>query len=184
MREDVKQKHFSTPLPETPVWCLHPGPFFFVERILVLTPAAPQLWSHFEHRTVVAGLISAASWGCAIEVAGGIEDQAAPEASPVCGTAAQTIDRLRPVSARRRGQFEDRAAAVIARPSTAAHRRPVEISGSIEDHAGERFKPVGAVERKVMQNRLSPDAARFRRQLEHCAAPGTEIGRESCREGA
>ena len=30
MREDVKQKHFSTPLRETSIRCLHPGPFFFL----------------------------------------------------------------------------------------------------------------------------------------------------------
>jgi hypothetical protein len=42
MREDVKQKHFSTPLRETSILCLHPGPFFFVERILVRTLGAPQ----------------------------------------------------------------------------------------------------------------------------------------------
>jgi hypothetical protein len=35
MREDVKQKHFSTPLRETSIRCLHPGPFFFVERVLI-----------------------------------------------------------------------------------------------------------------------------------------------------
>ena len=42
MREDVKQKHFSTPLRENLARCLHPGPFFFVEKILMLTPGAPQ----------------------------------------------------------------------------------------------------------------------------------------------
>ncbi len=42
MREDVKQKHFSTPLLETSNRFLHPGLFFFVERILVLTLGAPQ----------------------------------------------------------------------------------------------------------------------------------------------
>jgi hypothetical protein len=42
MREDVKEKHFSTPLRETSILCLHPGPFFFVERILVLTLGAAQ----------------------------------------------------------------------------------------------------------------------------------------------
>ena len=42
MREDVKKKHFATPLCEIRMWCLHPGPSFFLERILVLTAAAPQ----------------------------------------------------------------------------------------------------------------------------------------------
>jgi hypothetical protein len=42
MREDVKQKHFSTPLREASMGACIPGPFFFVEKILVLTPGAPQ----------------------------------------------------------------------------------------------------------------------------------------------
>ena len=54
MREDVKQKHFSTPLRETSIRCLHPGPIFFVERILVLTPGAPQSTTGI--RIAVAGL--------------------------------------------------------------------------------------------------------------------------------
>jgi len=54
MREDVKQKHFSTPLRGTSNRCLHPGPVFFVERILVLTPEAPQ--STTGVRIAVAGL--------------------------------------------------------------------------------------------------------------------------------
>jgi len=41
MREDVKQKHFSTPSVR-PDWCLRPGLFYFVEKILVLTPGASQ----------------------------------------------------------------------------------------------------------------------------------------------
>src|SRR4029077_6519352 len=53
MREDVKQKHFSTPLRDLDR-CLHPGPFFFVERILVLTPGAPQSTTGI--RIAVAGL--------------------------------------------------------------------------------------------------------------------------------
>jgi len=55
MREDVKKKHFSTSLRETSIdRCLHPGPFFFVERILVRTPGAPQ--SAPGIRIAVAGL--------------------------------------------------------------------------------------------------------------------------------
>ena len=42
MREDVKRKHFCTALRETSNRCLHPGPLYFVERILLLTPGAPQ----------------------------------------------------------------------------------------------------------------------------------------------
>src|SRR5258708_36592899 len=53
MREDVKQKHFCTALRETSIRCLHPGPFFFVERVLVLTPGAPQSTSGI--RVAVAG---------------------------------------------------------------------------------------------------------------------------------
>jgi hypothetical protein len=36
MKEDVKKKHFSTPLREAPCGNLHPGPVFFVEGIFVL----------------------------------------------------------------------------------------------------------------------------------------------------
>jgi hypothetical protein len=42
MREDVKKKHFSTPLRETSIEACVQAPFFFVERVLVLTPGAPQ----------------------------------------------------------------------------------------------------------------------------------------------
>jgi hypothetical protein len=42
MREDVKKKHFYHSSPRDLDGCLHPGLFFFVERILVLTPGAPQ----------------------------------------------------------------------------------------------------------------------------------------------
>jgi hypothetical protein len=40
MREDVKRKHFSTPLRETSIVACIQAPFFFVERILGLTPRA------------------------------------------------------------------------------------------------------------------------------------------------
>ena len=42
MREDVKQKHFSTALRETLMGACIQAPFF-VERVLVLTPGAPQM---------------------------------------------------------------------------------------------------------------------------------------------
>jgi hypothetical protein len=54
MREDVKKKHLSTPLRKDLDWCLHPGPFFFVERVLVLTLGAPP--SATGIRIAVAGL--------------------------------------------------------------------------------------------------------------------------------
>src|ERR1035437_2934628 len=42
MREDVKQKPCSTPLHEASIGAYIQAPFFFVERVLVLTPGAPQ----------------------------------------------------------------------------------------------------------------------------------------------
>ena len=38
MREDVKRKHFCTALRETSIGACIQAPFFFVERILGLTP--------------------------------------------------------------------------------------------------------------------------------------------------
>ena len=42
MRDGVKQKHFSTPLRGTSIGAGIQALFFFVERILVLMPEAPQ----------------------------------------------------------------------------------------------------------------------------------------------
>ena len=53
MREDVNKRHISTPLCETSIGTCIQGPFFFVERILVLTPGAPQ---STEIRIAFAGL--------------------------------------------------------------------------------------------------------------------------------
>ena len=53
MREDVKKKQLLHCSPWDLDRCLHPGPFFFVERVLVLTPVAPQ--STTATRIAVAG---------------------------------------------------------------------------------------------------------------------------------
>jgi hypothetical protein len=41
MKEDVKKKHFSTPLQESLCGNLHPGPFSFLERTLFYRFGSP-----------------------------------------------------------------------------------------------------------------------------------------------
>jgi hypothetical protein len=43
MREDVKRKHFSTPLRETSISACIPAFFSFVERVLILPLEAPRV---------------------------------------------------------------------------------------------------------------------------------------------
>src|SRR5271157_1162295 len=109
--------------------------------------------------------VSAAIVGCAVEIAGGIEDQAAE------GNVADVIQNLlRPTSARCGGQLEHIPQA------TAVSGRAVEIAGGIEDQGGVGNSPIRAVE--AMQHLLRPASARrvrAARQLEH--RPETETAR-------
>src|SRR5580704_477655 len=59
---------------------------------------------------------------------------------------------------------------IAARGSAALVRRAVEIAGGIEDQAGERSEPIGAIVVEAMQNPLLPASACLGHQLEHGAA--------------
>ena len=97
-----------------------------------------------EHRPVT---VSAATGRSAVEIAGGIEDQAGQGSGPVRAVAEVMQHRLRPSSARCGRQLEHCAATIggTTAGSAAIPGRAVEIAGGIEDQAGVGIIPVRAV---------------------------------------
>ncbi len=101
-----------------------------------LRPAPARCGRQLEHRPEAVRLATAPSAtivGRAVEIAGGIEDQAGVGQKPVRAVVAEAMQhRLRPAPARCGRQLEHRPVAV----SAALGGRAVEIAGGIEDQAG------------------------------------------------
>ena len=120
---------------------------------------------YLKHRTEVPAFAG----GRAVEIAGGIEDQAS-----IGGGSRRTMEgvqhRLAPSAARFRRQLEDDAAAFTATVTEVAARvrRPVEISRCVEDHAGVGIGSVPAAG-ELMQDLLFPASVGVRGQLEDVA---------------
>src|SRR5271154_3947651 len=108
--------------------------------------------------------------GCgAVEIAAGIETQAAVGLAPVRAGGAKAIQyRLRPAPARCGRQLEHRT--IAGEPTVAVGptfgRGAVEIAGGVENQAGLGELPIWAPA-EVIQYGLGPAPARCGRQLEH-----------------
>ena len=112
----------------------------------------------------------AAGRGRAVEIAGGIENQAAvARIEPVGATSEVMQNRLRPFASRRGRQLEHRAAAgaliVVTAGMAADFRCAVEIAGRIEDQAAAGAIAVRRVV-EVVKNLFRSDPAGGGRQLE------------------
>ena len=117
-----------------------------------------QLRRQLEHRPALVQSVNAgaAVGGRAVEIAGGIEDQAGDRISPVRAVAEAIQHLLRPAPARCGRQLEHRPVAGKCR----RRGRAVEIAGGIEDQAGLGIVPVRAVAVEAMQHLLRPAPAR------------------------
>lgn len=110
-------------------------------------------------------VVSAAHEGRAVEIAGGIEDQAGRGGIPVRAVVVEAIQHpLRPESSPFAGQLEDRPTVV----SAACGRCAVEIARSIEDQTGRGITAIRTIglRAEVVQHRFCPTSTPVGRQLE------------------
>src|SRR5580700_9429726 len=123
-------------------------------------PAPARLGCQLKHRTVLV-VVTADKGRSAVEVAGGIDDQAAVGLEPILAQAEVMQHLLPPTTARFGYQLERCAPAV----STFGDRRAIKIASCIEDHTGEGLVPVLAVE--AVQELLLPAPTRFGDHFKH-----------------